>query len=228
MRTMECSTRALLVVPVVLAAAGVSGCKTPSERYIAPGIVDIRTLLWACPAGCRTVAHAAARCNVPMRWEPLPAALRPSTSLYQLRRYVGRDSGWSADGRQRNTGAGQQTCDHLGRSGAALANVLGHRIGQSEKARRISASSVGTSREKAPRVHVLWHCSPSSAFEASARCSIHLRVHDAAPNRGSACTCRSTEASYRRMPAPTVNPTNPRSSPIPVSSKRISPIPAQY
>jgi hypothetical protein len=35
MRTMEWSTRALLVVPVVLAAAGVSGCKTLSERYIA-------------------------------------------------------------------------------------------------------------------------------------------------------------------------------------------------
>ena len=35
MRTTEWSKRALLCVPVVLAAAGLSGCKSLSERYIA-------------------------------------------------------------------------------------------------------------------------------------------------------------------------------------------------
>lgn len=35
MRTMEWTSRALLCVPVMLAAAGLSGCKTLSERYIA-------------------------------------------------------------------------------------------------------------------------------------------------------------------------------------------------
>ena len=34
MRSTEWSKRALLVVPVVLAAAGLSGCKSLSERYI--------------------------------------------------------------------------------------------------------------------------------------------------------------------------------------------------
>lgn len=64
MRSTEWSKRALLCVPVVLAAAGLSGCKTLSERYIALEVWKYERCFGHAPPG---FAHPAPMAGPPMR-----------------------------------------------------------------------------------------------------------------------------------------------------------------
>lgn len=67
MRTTEWSFRALLCVPVVLAAAGLSGCKTMSERYIALEVWKYEKCFGHLPPGFTPPGAAAAMAAPPMR-----------------------------------------------------------------------------------------------------------------------------------------------------------------
>jgi hypothetical protein len=66
MRSTEWTKRALLSVPVVLAAAGLSGCKTLSERYIALEVWKYERCFGHAPPGF-TPPGAAPMAGPPMR-----------------------------------------------------------------------------------------------------------------------------------------------------------------
>ena len=67
MRSTEWSKRALLVVPVVLAAAGLSGCKSLSERYIALEVWKYEKCFGHLPPGFTPPGAPAAMAGPPMR-----------------------------------------------------------------------------------------------------------------------------------------------------------------
>lgn len=67
MRSTEWSKRALLVVPVVLATAGFSGCKTLSERYIALEVWKYERCFGHPPPGFAHPGAAAPMAAPPMR-----------------------------------------------------------------------------------------------------------------------------------------------------------------
>ena len=67
MRSTEWSKRALLVVPVVLAAAGLSGCKSLSERYIALEVWKYERCFGHLPPGFTPPGAAAPMAGPPMR-----------------------------------------------------------------------------------------------------------------------------------------------------------------
>ena len=67
MRAKEWIKRALLVVPVVLAAAGLSGCKSMSERYIALEVWKYEKCFGHLPPGFTPPGAAAPMAAPPMR-----------------------------------------------------------------------------------------------------------------------------------------------------------------
>jgi hypothetical protein len=67
MRSTEWSKRALLVVPVVLAAAGLSGCKSLSERYIALEVWKYERCFGHLPPGFTPPGAPAPMAGPPMR-----------------------------------------------------------------------------------------------------------------------------------------------------------------
>jgi hypothetical protein len=67
MRSTEWSKRALLVVPVVLAAAGLSGCKSLSERYIALEVWKYERCFGHLPPGFTPPGAQAPMAGPPMR-----------------------------------------------------------------------------------------------------------------------------------------------------------------
>lgn len=67
MRSTEWSKRALLVVPVVLAAAGLSGCKSLSERYIRLEVWKYEKCFGHLPPGFTPPGAQAQMAGPPMR-----------------------------------------------------------------------------------------------------------------------------------------------------------------
>ena len=94
MRAKEWIKRALLVVPVVLAAAGLSGCKSMSERYIALEVWKYEKCFGHLPPGFTPPGAAAPMAAPPMRpcgqQAPCANADRKSTRLNSSHSSVSR------------------------------------------------------------------------------------------------------------------------------------------